>query len=227
MLKTFPKKNPFILVFILIGFFCASPNPYKLKNRIDYSDFYTQNKKSIIIDCNYSLNESLSKISIPSDIKNNLRLVDVYYYSFDGNLHRGQIVIYKDLVNDIRKIFEVIRLNKFPVQIVIPVVHYNWSDIKSMEDNNSSAFNYRNVTGTKLRSAHSIGKAIDINPLLNPQIKHGKIIPQGASYNPLKPGTLTRTSIVVKEFLKLGWNWGGDWETTKDYQHFEKGFSNK
>jgi len=27
---------------------------------------------------------------------------------------------------------------------------------------------------------------------------------------------------VVKEFLKRGWRWGGNFEQPKDYHHFEK-----
>jgi len=91
-----------------------------------------------------------------------------------------------------------------------------------MEDNNSSAFNYRKVKNTKLISSHAKGIAIDINPLLNPQIKHGRVTPPAIVYDPSKPGTLTAHSIVVRAFIKRGWQWGGLWQTTKDYQHFEK-----
>jgi len=27
---------------------------------------------------------------------------------------------------------------------------------------------------------------------------------------------------VVKTFKRLGWTWGGEWKSLKDYQHFEK-----
>jgi peptidoglycan LD-endopeptidase CwlK len=91
-----------------------------------------------------------------------------------------------------------------------------------MLDNNTSGFNYRKVKGTAVLSTHSKGRAVDINPLLNPQIKNGKTIPSSSVYKPEAPGTLTRKSPLVEEFLKKGWNWGGRWRSTKDYQHFEK-----
>lgn len=91
-----------------------------------------------------------------------------------------------------------------------------------MQDNNTSAFNYRKIEGTKTLSKHSTGKAIDINPFLNPQIKRGKTIPKGAVYNEKTAGTILKESWLVREFTKRGWQWGGNWKSSKDYQHFEK-----
>ena len=178
--------------------------------------------KKVIIDCHYTLSEALAGLQIPSDIKKDLRLVNVCYYSFDGKIHEGQLVIHKDLVNDIKTIFEVLENKKFPIKKVIPIAAYGWSDDSSMKDNNTSAFNYRVVEGTDRLSNHAYGRAIDINPWLNPQIKKDKVSPEGAVYNPKEPGTIIRNSIVVKTFLKHDWEWGGDWHSLKDYQHFEK-----
>jgi hypothetical protein len=92
-----------------------------------------------------------------------------------------------------------------------------------MDDNNTSAFNYRNVANTNRLSNHSYGRAIDFNPFTNPAVySDGKISPQGAKYNKNKPGTLTQESELVKFFKSKGWQWGGDWNSLKDYQHFDK-----
>ncbi len=176
----------------------------------------------VISDCNYTLTEALAGKKIPGNIKTDLRLVDVYYYSFDDKLHKGQLVIHKDLVNDIEWIFEMLKEKRFPIKRVIPVVRYNWSDDESMKANNTSAFNYRLVANTNRFSNHSTGKAIDINPWQNPQIIDGKASPEGAVYNPKVNGTISKRSIVVKLFKERGWSWGGDWKTRTDYQHFEK-----
>jgi hypothetical protein len=177
---------------------------------------------SVIVDSDYSLKQALEGVPIPAYIKDNLVIVDVNYYSFDNKLHRGQVIVSKDLSGNIKEIFNKIEEAHFPVGKVIPIIKYSWSDMLSMEDNNTTAFNYRNVKSTKLTSAHSLGRAIDINPVLNPQIKHGIVLPPGVVYDPSKPGTLTMNSIVVKAFIKRGWQWGGRWQSTKDYQHFEK-----
>jgi hypothetical protein len=175
-----------------------------------------------ISDCNYTLKESLAGKDIPKEIKENLRLVDVYYYSFDNKLHKGQLVIDKDLENDIKWIFEMLKEKRFPIKRVIPVVKYHWSDDKSMKANNSSAFNYRLVANTNRFSNHSTGRAIDINPWQNPQIIDGAASPKRAVYNPKVKGTISKRSLIVRLFKERGWSWGGDWKTRADYQHFEK-----
>ena len=181
---------------------------------------YQQTKA--ISDCNYTLNEALAGKEIPKEIRENLRLVDVYYYSFDKKLHKGQLVIHKELVSDIEWIFYMLKVKKFPIKCVIPVVRYHWSDDESMRADNTSAFNYRLVANTNRFSNHSTGRAIDINPWQNPQIIDGKASPKGAVYNPKVKGTISKRSLVVRLFKEKGWSWGGDWRTRTDYQHFEK-----
>ena len=176
----------------------------------------------IIIDSDYTLEEIFSNIKIPEKMRKNLRLISVEYYSFDEKLHRGQVVIHKDLANDIIEIFKIVKGKKFPINKVIPINKYNWSDDNSMKDNNSSAFNYRYIKGTKKLSPHALGRAIDINPQLNPYINKGKSYPVNSKYDITVKGTITSDSFLVKEFIKRGWSWGGFWKNNKDYQHFEK-----
>ena len=184
--------------------------------------YITQKVSNVIIDCNYTFEEVISGIDIPKSIINQITLIDVKYYSFDNALHKGQILVNKKAVKDIKEIFEFIMASHFPVAKVIPVVKYNWSDQASMEDNNTSAFNYRKVKGYKVLSPHSYGLAIDINPLQNPHIKGKSIQPVNAKYDVKVPGTIIRDSKLISEFRKRGWQWGGLWRSSKDYQHFEK-----
>ena len=224
MLLIFLNPRKIIFLFFLIVFLSIK-SFYGMKNievNLNNQNKISGLKTNVIIDCNYSLKSSLNGIQIPTQIKNELCIVNVYYFSFDNKLHKGQIVVNKNLSEDIKTIFEEIRKHKFPVGKVIPIVKYNWSDSASMEDNNSSGFNYRFIKGTKKLSNHSTGCAIDINPMLNPQILNGKIYPSNGSYSIKKPGTITKDSFIVKLFNEFGWTWGGDWKNSKDYQHFEK-----
>lgn len=148
--------------------------------------------------------------------------MDVAYYTADGLIHKGQIVIDRRLADDVAQAFAVAFDNKFPFTGVIPINAFDWNDADSMAENNTSGFNYRQVTGGKKLSNHSFGFAVDINPFLNPYIKEGVTLPMGAVYDPSKPGTLTADHVIVKTFLRLGWDWGGNWKSLKDYQHFEK-----
>ena len=203
-----------IILTILFGFYS--------NNTFIASTISQQQKNKIVTDCNYTFKEATSGIEIPKSILKQLTLLEVEYFSFDGNLHKGQIVINKSVLSDIKEIFAFIKKTKFPVNKVIPIVKYSWSDEKSMNDNNTSSFNYRKVKGQKVLSAHSIGLAIDINPLLNPQYKHQSVFPPKGKYDAKKPGTILSGSELVKEFQKRGWQWGGYWHSSKDYQHFEK-----
>jgi hypothetical protein len=181
-----------------------------------------------IVDSNITLAQALRKYA-PPKFKRRQRIIDVLYYSFDNKVHKGQLVIDERLVSDIREVFRVAFKTKFPIKSVIPISHncfykdgeYN-SDGQSMMRNNTSAFNYRTATASKKLSMHAYGYAIDINPVQNPYIKGRVVLPPGAVYDLSRPGTLGRNSPVVRTFLRLGWTWGGNWKSLKDYQHFEK-----
>ena len=177
----------------------------------------------IIIDSAMSFAAAIEGSTAPLEIIDSLSMIDVYYYSFDGLRHQGQILVDARLEDDIYEIFELIYRLKFPVGKVIPIVSYRWEDGDSMADNNSSAFNFRVIADTNKLSLHSFGRAVDINPLQNPVIyPTGLIAPAGAVYRPANRGTFTADHSVVREFLQRGWHWGGNFEQPKDYHHFEK-----
>jgi len=199
----------FIVIFLITTSFCQSA-----ENSINHP----------VIDSSITLKEALEDLnpSCPKAIKNNQTLLDVVYYSTDGLIHKGQIVIDRRLVDDIVEVFKIAFDKKFPFARVIPISQFNWDDADSMSQNNTSSFNYRAVTNGKKLSNHAHGFAIDVNPLLNPYKKGEIILPAGAVYDPGSPGTLTGEHIIVKTFIDLGWDWGGNWKDLKDYQHFEK-----
>jgi hypothetical protein len=181
------------------------------------------NKNQIIIDSAGSFAETIHGSTAPLEIIDTLSMIDVMYYSFDGLRHQGQIIVYTRLEDDVYEIFELIDKLKFPVGKVIPIVAYNWEDGDSMADNNSFSFNFRVIEGTTKLSMHSLGKAVDINPVQNPVIYHnGFIAPEGAKYLPQNKGTFTADNAIVQKFIKRGWHWGGNFDQPKDYHHFEK-----
>ena len=185
----------------------------------------------VIIDANFTIEEVLSKrqeIPAPKNVLDRQRLIDVTYYSFDGELHQGQVVIDKELVADIQGAFALMRKTKFPVTSAVPYIDRSamTDSKKNASLNNVSGFNYRykvNKDKNEL-SNHSFGRAIDINPLLNPYIKGDVTIPQEAKYDPSIPGTITSDAELVTYFKNRGWEWGGEWIELKDYMHFEKQF---
>jgi len=207
-------RNIFFYTFVLMIFI--------LPGAIGENILSQDEEQGFVIDSDVAFEEAVAGISIPQSILENLRLVDVYYYGFDEKIHKGQLVVHKDVVLDVIEIFELIRESRFPIGKVVPISKYGWSDEKSMRDNNTSSFNYRFISGSRVISNHAAGLAIDINPALNPYIKNGNSLPENCIYDTTKVGTISASSELVKEFKQRGWEWGGDWKSLKDYQHFEK-----
>lgn len=187
-------------------------------------------KSLIVVDSRMTEDEAFEGLhpDCPKEIRDRQKIVEVLYYGFDLKIHQGQLVIDAELESDIKTVFETALNERFPIFSVIPVSDKRfrkdgrWDDDLSMAANNTSAFNYRAVTGGGRLSNHAYGRAIDINPYQNPYIKGDIVLPKASRYNPNAKGTLTADHPIVKTFLKLGWEWGGNWTSLKDYQHFEK-----
>ena len=156
----------------------------------------------------------------PSD----LRRVRVDYWGYDGEVHRGDLIIRSTEAERVAGAFGQLYASRFQVQRIHPVQRYGSDDDASMAANNTSAFNCRAVTGGSGWSEHASGTAIDINPVQNPYVtRSGTVLPPaGRPYvdRSLKvTGTINRNGVVRAAFAAIGWEWGGDWSTTKDYQH--------
>ena len=102
---------------------------------------------------------------------------------------------------------------------------YGGDDFRSIEADNTSAFNCRAATGSSRWSQHAYGRAIDVNPIENPYVSGG------ASSHPAsrpyldrsrhQPGTAYAGGVLVEAFRAAGWGWGGSWSGgVQDYQHF-------
>lgn len=213
-------KYIYLLFFISISYSCK--NNTDLENKVVIVEL-----KSIVIDTvidsNLSEIQVSNKLSIPKDIYNQLTLVNVTYYGYDNLIHRGQIVCNKKVVEDVKVVFSDLYKIKFPIKSVKPMSFFNWDDDLSMQNNNTSCFNYRKVTNSKRLSEHSKGLAIDINPMVNPYISSkGIMSPKNGDYKKSNKGTITNDSDVIKVFDNIGWKWGGNWKRSKDYQHFSQ-----
>lgn len=165
---------------------------------------------------------------------NDLRYLRVLHYDAEGKIKHGELIVNKSIANDVIAIFKELYNIKYPIQRIQLIDDYGAVDENSMRENNSSAFCYRVVKGSKNLSKHSRGMAIDLNTLYNPCFKIDRTNPKGYKPGSLQPVTaekyVNRTNTypytispaVVRIFKKYGFRWGGDWRTVKDYQHFEK-----
>ncbi|MPZ74602.1 MAG: M15 family peptidase [Nitriliruptorales bacterium] len=155
-----------------------------------------------------------------------LRLLRVRYWGFDGEAHRGRMVVYERQDRKVLRVLRRLYEARFPIRRMRLIEAYGGSDAKSMEANNTSAFNCRRVAGTTRWSEHAYGRAIDINPVQNPYVR-GSVVepPAGRKYldrSNVRKGMVVRPGPVVRAFAAVDWKWGGDWQSSKDYQHFSR-----
>jgi hypothetical protein len=162
-----------------------------------------------------------------------LRLIKFSYLGFDGGIHAGEIMVMDAAAEGVLRIFTRLRDMRFPIAKVRLINHYDGDDDASIADNNTSAFNSRNVAGTNTLSLHAYGLAIDINPLQNPYVQRagGKLAfspPAGAAYanrlhgQPEKQLRSGMAESVIDVFADEGFSiWGGSWKNAIDYQHFQ------
>ena len=153
-----------------------------------------------------------------------LRAVRATYRGYDGRDHTGTLVVNADVGSTVATALRRLYASHVPIRKMRPIEAYGGDDWKSIDDDNTSAFNCRNATGSRHWSNHAYGRAIDINPIENPYVTSSGAVAHKASVKFVKrtpgPGVATPTSPLVTIFRNLGWGWGGTWSGTKDYQHF-------
>jgi len=150
------------------------------------------------------------------------------YINFSGTTQRGELIVHKSVAVEIAEIFQKLHKHKFPIAKMKLIDEYGADDVKSVTDNNTSAFVYRKIVGQAHLSYHAYGLAIDINPVQNPYLKGKELIPHSAreflDRRKKVLGMITKSSVCYQLFVEKGWEWGGNWTSLKDYQHFQKKF---
>lgn len=148
----------------------------------------------------------------------------VSYWGFDGAYHEGGIVAHWGWAYHIATVFHRLYDERFQLQRVEPITHYAGpGDVTPDRQNVTSAFVCRPVTGGGGWSEHSYGWAVDINPVQNPYVNGGLIVPdpEGRDYlnrGQVAPGVVN--GAVTSAFASIGWYWGGNWRGLEDYMHF-------
>jgi D-alanyl-D-alanine carboxypeptidase len=156
-----------------------------------------------------------------------LREVPIQFADFHNRPALGKLVVHKDVAREVAEIFSDLFQHRFQIERMEPIDTFDGNDDRSMAADNTSAFNCRDITGQPGKfSNHSWGRAIDINPLINPYVKGDAVFPpEGRLFldrSQAYTGGIAAGSYIVRLFERHGWAWGGNWKDRKDYQHFEK-----
>jgi D-alanyl-D-alanine carboxypeptidase len=155
-----------------------------------------------------------------------LRLLTASHWGFDGRVHHGRLVVHRDSARGMLGVMRSLYQQRFPIRRMRLVDAYGADDHRSMAADNTSAFNCRFVAGSPgVWSEHAYGRALDLNPIENPYVTDSGYVspPAGAPYarrGDRRPGMVHRGGAVVAAFAEIGWEWGGNWPGSVDYQHF-------
>jgi hypothetical protein len=153
-----------------------------------------------------------------------LRYVQVVFHGFDGRPHTGELIVRQGHARNVAAVFRRLYRARFPIEEMRLPTTSRRDPTPSGDGNGTGAMVCRATTGGSSYSAHAYGLAIDLNPFQNPYAKDGLVIPERASSyldrSWHRPGMIRRDGLVVRAFARIGWSWGGDWRTLKDYQHF-------
>jgi len=155
-----------------------------------------------------------------------LRRLRLSYWGFDGRAHTGALVVNVRAVSPLTRVFSRLYAARFPIRRMRPIDAYGGSDERSLEADNTAAFNcrYAVASGPKRWSVHAYGLAIDVNPVENPYLEGGRVHPRaGRAYLDrarYRRGMAVRGGLLVDAFASVGWAWGGRWTSSPDYQHF-------
>lgn len=157
-------------------------------------------------------------------VSSDLRLLQLTHLGFDGRVRTSELVVHRDHAKSVVEVFRRLYDARFPVERMVTVDAYGGDDGRSMAANNTSAYNCRAVAGGSGWSEHAYGAALDINPVQNPYVRGTTVEPEaGRAYldrSRVRTGMVVDGDVVVRAFAAVGWGWGGDFRTLKDYQHF-------
>ncbi len=156
-----------------------------------------------------------------------LRVVSSTFLGFDGRDHTGLLIVHRDVAGQVLTVLRRLYAAGYPFRRMRPVDAYGGSDYRSIEADNTSAFNCRFVDGTTRYSEHAYGRAIDVNPIENPYVTSAGTTSHPASRpflrrTPFRPGMAAEGHALVRAFDAVGWGWGGRWTGARDLQHFSR-----
>jgi hypothetical protein len=153
-----------------------------------------------------------------------LAYLNVSHWGFDQKFHTGELLVNASVADDLVEIFRRLHEIRFPIE-EMRVIRLEEIDAHPTGDwNDTTAFVCRPAVGSGSWSQHAYGTAVDVNPFHNPYLKGDLVLPELASVYldrpDQRPGMIAAGDDVVQAFAAIGWGWGGNWNSLKDWMHF-------
>jgi len=153
-----------------------------------------------------------------------LRYVTVSFRGFDGLAHTGELLVHARVAGALVTVFGKLFAEGYPIERMRVTSAAELNAPPTGDGNTTGAFACRPVRGQKAWSQHAYGLAVDVNPFQNPYHKGDVVLPELAtSYlerGDVRAGMIRPDGPVVRAFASVGWQWGGDYRSLKDFMHF-------
>lgn len=160
--------------------------------------------------------------------RSSLRYLRINYWDFSGYRRRGEMVVHADVTGPVSAALGAMHARRLPIRSMYRVDRFGWSarvrggdDHASMAADNTSGFNCRDVVNRPgIRSPHSYGRSVDINPWENPYRSATGLVPNTWWHARSHPRVAWRSSRhpVVATLARRGLRWIYG---TRDSHHFE------
>ncbi|CAN5245765.1 M15 family metallopeptidase [soil metagenome] len=155
----------------------------------------------------------------------------VTFMGFDSAAHIGEAIVNVRYGEQMLDVFETVYAQGFPLE-QMRVITYPELDAPPTGDwNDTTSFVCRPVVAQDSGwPMHAYGLAIDLNPFHNPYWRGKVVVPELAGAytdrTDLRPGMLhpddPGSAAIIDAFAAIGWEWGGNWQTLKDWMHFSE-----
>jgi len=153
-----------------------------------------------------------------------LRYLTVGFRGFDGRAHTGELLVNARVADDLVTVFGRLFAADFPIERMRISSVAELNAPPTGDTNTTEAFACRPVRGSTAWSQHAYGLAVDVNPFQNPYHKGQVVLPELATAYldraRVLPGMVQPGGPAVRAFTAIGWTWGGDYRSLKDYMHF-------
>jgi len=153
-----------------------------------------------------------------------LRYLTVSFRGFDGHAHTGELLVNAKAADDLTTVFRTLFAANFPIERMHISSAAELNAPSTGDGNTTEAFACRPVRGQTGWSQHAYGLAVDLNPFQNPYHKGKVVLPELATAYldraDARAGMIQPGGPATKAFNAIGWPWGGDYRSLKDYMHF-------
>ena len=155
-----------------------------------------------------------------------LAYITVSHHGFDGEIHTGEMIVNAAEAEGVIEVFHQLFDTGFPIEQMRVITKEEIDAPPTGDWNDTTSFVCRPAVGSGNWSQHAYGLAIDVNPFHNPYLKGDLVLPELATTytdrEDARPGMIFGEDIAVEAFAAIGWGWGGNWNTLKDWMHFSR-----